>query len=583
MGHRRGRRMLVALLVCVAGCVILTADCSPGSASLVLGDSSDTSSPRAFRERFSLESRDVWRSAVWTHPLVRVSVKQQVLQKPSGSDGQSGEGLGSVTFATSCQTDVQKPFERGVALLHSFVYDEAEEQFVEVFKRDPECALALWGEAMSIYSPLWFEPGPDTIKRGQGLIQQARKLKNATQRERDYIGALGAFYEGSEKKDYDSRTRSYAHEMELLARRYPEDREAAIFYALSLLATLPPKESPLANRNKAAEILLPLYTALPNHPGVSHYLIHAYDTPKLAERGLPMARHYAQVAPAAAHAQHMPSHIFILLGLWDEAIRSNLAAEKAAGQDVNRLPLHFLDFISYAYLQVGKEAEVQKIIEQIATRKPQLMPMMHMHASLLLAELPARYALEMKDWTKAASLPLQEDAPQSAKAVTYWARAVGAARGGDLQAARQSLKRFEASQSPADLEDPETRVRDLEAKAWIAQGEGRTEEATGDLQQADRIEESADTTAHDWMGASALEMLADLLLEMNRTKEALWQYEAAMKVTPNRFDALYGAAQSAIRAGRRDAARTFFEKLVENCRESESSRVELQRAREFVR
>lgn len=322
---------------------------------------------------------------------------------------------------------------------------------------------------------------------------------------------------------------------------------------------------------------------MPNHPGVCHYLIHAYDTPKLAERGLPMARHYAQVAPAAAHALHMPSHIFILLGLWDEAINSNLAAEEAAGQGVRTLPLHFLDFISYAYLQVGKEGEVQKIIEQIASARSSLMPMMQTHASLLLAQLPARYALEMKDWSKAASLPLQSNAPKLALAVTYWAKAVGAARSSDVTAAREGLKEFEASQSPADLRDSEAQVHDLEAKAWIAYAESKKEEAVATLQQADRIEESAGTTAHDWMGASALEKLADLLLDMNRPDEALRQYEAAMRLTPNRFDVLYGAAQSAIAAGRPNVAHTYFEKLVANCRGSMSSRAELQQARQFIK
>lgn len=504
------------------------------------------------------------------------------------TSAQVSERLGSVTFPTSCAGDVQKPFERGVALLHSFVYEEAEPQFADVFKRDPHCAIALWGEAMSIYYPLWFEPSTDTLAHGRELIDEARKLQAGTQRERDYIAALASFYDGSEKTDYESRTAAYAHAMEGLAAQHPEDHEAAIFYALALLATPAPKDAPLANRLQAAEILMPLYTSLPDHPGVIHYLVHAYDTPELAKRGLPMARRYAQIAPSAPHAVHMPSHIFTLIGLWREDIASNLAAERAgappeASNTGHGLPpLHFLDFLSYAYLQVGNEAETQKIIDQISSAEAGLMPMMQKHALLLLSELPVRYALELHQWSKAASLAPVEGAPQSAQADTYWARAIGAARSADLEAARRNVKQFETLESPSGPNDPDTEAKDFEAKAWIAHGEHRDDEAITALREADKIQENADTTAHDWMAASALEMLADLLLELNRPAEALDEYHAALKLTPNRLDALYGAARSATKAGRQDEATSYFKQMLENCSGSTSPRPELKEAREFV-
>ncbi|MGA9972499.1 MAG: tetratricopeptide repeat protein, partial [Candidatus Acidiferrales bacterium] len=471
--------------------------------------------------------------------------------------------------------------------LHSFVYEEAQGQFEEVFKKDPGCAMALWGEAMSIYYPLWFQPSAETIQHGQQLIEQAQELGAKTERERSYIDALAVFYKGSETA-YETRTGAYAHAMQDLAARYPDDHEAAIFYALALLAATPPKEAPLSNRMKAAEILKPLYGLLPNHPGVMHYLIHAYDNPSLAQLGLPMARRYAEVAPSAPHAVHMPAHIFTLLGMWQEDIDSNLAAENAGGQSAGPmeqgrlLPLHFMDFLSYAYLQVGREDQTQKIIEQLGAGIAELPPMMKNHARLLLAEIPARYALDLRQWSQAASLKPPEGAPRGAQAITYWARTIGAARSDDLAQARESLHRFEELESAADLSDPIEHAKKLEASAWVAHGEGAEDKAIAELREADQLQQNADTTAHDWMGASALEMLADLLLELNRPSDALTEYRAALRLTPNRFDALYGAARSAAKAGKPDDATAYYARIQINCQGSSSNRPELTEAREFL-
>jgi len=501
---------------------------------------------------------------------------------------QTNERLGSVTFPISCTADLQKPFERAVSLLHSFVYEEAQPQFEDVFKKDPHCAVALWGEAMSIYFPLWFQPNAETIQHGQELIEQAQKIGAKTERERSYIDALATFYKGSET-DYQARTDAYAHAMKDLAARYPDDHEAAIFYALALLAATPPKDAPLSNRIKAAEILRPLYGLLPNHPGVTHYLIHAYDTPSLAQLGLPMARHYAEVAPSAAHAVHMPAHIFTLLGLWQEDIDSNLAAEDAGRQPAgpvdqsHLLPLHFMDFLSYAYLQVGREDQTQKIIERLGAGIAELPPMMKNHARLLLAEIPGRYALDLRQWSRATSLKPPDGAPRPAQAITYWARTIGAARSGNLAQARENLHHFEELESPADLNDLVEYAKKLEALAWVAHSEGADDKAIAELREADQLQQNADTTAHDWMGASALEMLADLLLELNRPSEALSEYQAALRLTPNRFDALYGAARSAAKAGKPEDAAAYYAQIQKNCQGSGSNRPELVEAREFLR
>jgi predicted Zn-dependent protease len=501
---------------------------------------------------------------------------------------QTDERLGSVTFPTSCVADVQKPFERAVSLLHSFVYEDAQPQFEDIFKKDSHCAIALWGEAMSIYYPLWFQPSANTIQRGRELIDRAHQVGAKTERERAYIDALATFYQGADT-DYEARTAAYAHAMQNLAAHYPDDHEAAIFYALALLAATPPKDAPLSNRMRAAEILKPLYSALPNHPGVIHYLIHAYDTPSLAKLGLPMARRYAEVAPAAAHAVHMPAHIFTLLGFWQEDIDSNLAAAQV-GQPSPRpmgnshvLPLHFLDFLSYAYLQVGREEQTQKMVEQLVAGISELPGMMKNHALLLAAEIPARSTLDLRQWSRAASLNPLQGAPRGAQVTTYWVRAIGAARSGNSAQARESLHQFEELESPTGLSDPVEHARKLEASAWLAHSEGADDKAITELREADQLQQNADTTAHDWMGASAREMLADLLLELNRPSEALTEYQAALRLTPNRFDGLYGAARAAAKSGKPDDAAAYYAQIQKNCQGSTSDRPELAEAREFLR
>src|ERR1022692_2935890 len=312
------------------------------------------------------------------------------------------EQLGTVHFPVSCAPDAQKTFEKGVALLHSFWYEEAEKAFLVDEKQDPKCAMAHWGEAMSLWHQLWDQPKQATIKRAAAELKKADKVKAPTERERDYIQALKAFYSNSKKADHKARAQAYSAAMEKVYQKYPEDHEAAAFYALSLLASEPDNDTTFANRKEAGAILEKLFAKEPEHPGIAHYLIHTYDKPQLAELGLPAARRYAQIAPSAPHAVHMPSHIFARVGDWPDSIQSNLASiaatRKASEMNMGGAghQFHAMDFLIYAYLQSGREAEAVKVIEEVKA-----MPAMSMAGmdrdmqAFAMSKFPAMYALEL--------------------------------------------------------------------------------------------------------------------------------------------------------------------------------------------
>ncbi len=376
----------------------------------------------------------------------------------------TAEQLGTVHFPVSCAASVQKPFERGVALLHSFWYEEAEKEFAQIAKDDPSCAMAHWGIAMSLWHQLWDHPNAATIKRGQAELKTAKSLHPRTDRERDYIAALHTFY--GMKGDYDKRATAYSRAMEGVYHRYPEDREAAAFYALSLLASEPDGDTTFANRKKAAAVLETLFKEEPNHPGVAHYLIHSYDKPQLAALGLTAARSYAKIAPAAPHALHMPSHIFARLGLWQDDIDSNLASiaatRKTAAMHMGGEghQFHAMDFLVYAYLQSGREADALGVIAEVKA----LPPMKDMYGegydphAYALSKFPALYALELHHWSEAAALTPAPGADSTDKAITYWARAIGAARSGNV-AGRAERHCGARDDSAGDAEQKETHFR----------------------------------------------------------------------------------------------------------------------------
>src|SRR6202046_5046926 len=346
--------------------------------------------------------------------------------------------LGTVQFPISCAASVQKAFTRGVALLHSFWYEEAEKEFLQIAKDDPDCAMAHWGIAMTLWHQLWNQPDEKVIARGLDEVHAAKRQaqKKARPRENAYIAAIAAFYSDSERLDHAARAKAYSDAMKKVYDTYPDDHEAATFYALSLLASEPHNDETFANRKAAAAILEKLFATEPEHPGVAHYLIHAYDKPQLAQLGIPAARRYAQVAPAAPHALHMPSHIFARVGLWQDDINSNLASVAATrktaamGMGGEGHQFHAMSFLVYAYLQSGREAEAAKIIDELKTMpKMESMYGMDFDPETNAASLfPAIYDLELRHWSDAAALTPVPGALPGDLEITYWARAIGSAR-----------------------------------------------------------------------------------------------------------------------------------------------------------
>jgi len=502
----------------------------------------------------------------------------------------TAEQLGTVHFPVSSTAFSQKAFERGVALLHSFWYEEAEKEFVQISKDDPACAMAHWGVAMSLWHQLWDSPNAATIKRGMAELKKAQSMHPATDREREYISALGAFYR--KKGDHDERAKAYSQAMEGVYRRYPSDREAAAFYALSLLASEPDGDTTFANRKKAAAVLEILFKEEPNHPGVAHYLIHSYDKPQLAALGLPAARSYAKIAPAAPHALHMPSHIFARLGLWQDDIASNLASiaatRKTAAMHMGGEghQFHAMDFLVYAYLQSGREADAERVIEEVKA----LPPMKDMYDqgydqhAYALSKFPALYALELRHWTEAAVLTPAPGTDSGDKAITYWARAIGAARSGNVAEARKDIAELESLRQEM-LKHKKTswahvvEAAQKEAGAWVAHAEGKDDEAVKTLRA---IAEKEESTGDEPEGIPAREMLADLLLETKHPDQALAEYETDLKFNPNRFNGLYGAATAAEMAGNSEKASAYYAQLVKVCAGSNSDRPELGRAKALL-
>ena len=502
----------------------------------------------------------------------------------------TAQQLGTVHFPISCAASAQKPFERGIALLHSFWYEEAEKEFTQITKDDPSCALAHWGVAMSLWHQLWDHPSAATIKRGLAELKKAQALPPGTDRERDYLAALRAFY--GEKGDHDERARVYSEAMEGLYHHYPDDREAAAFYALSLLASEPDGDTTFGNRKKAAAVLEKLFAEEPSHPGVAHYLIHSYDKPQLAELGLPAARSYAKIAPAAPHALHMPSHIFARLGLWQDDIDSNLASIAATRRTAamhmggEGHQFHAMDFLVYAYLQSGREADAQGVIAEVKTM-PAMKSMYgggYDPQAYALSKFPALYALEVHHWSEAAALTPAANADSTDKAITYWARAIGAARAGNVFEARKNIAELEAIRQEMLKKKKSTYAQYVEdaqkeSAAWVAHAEGKDDEAIKALRA---IAEGEESTGDEPEGIPAREMLADLLLETKHPDQALGEYETDLKFNPNRFNGLYGAASSAEMAGKSEKATTYYAQLVKVCAGSNSDRPELGRAKALL-
>jgi tetratricopeptide (TPR) repeat protein len=501
------------------------------------------------------------------------------------------ERLGTVSFPTSCAGSVQKPFERGVALLHSFWFDEAYKQFQSVANQDPQCAMAYWGEAMSLFRQLWGRPDESDLENGLDLLRRGQAIGAKTERERDYINALAVFYNHYDSLDHDERSMSYSHAMEKVYQQYPEDHEAAVFYALSLLTWGPDGNAAFDNAQQAIAILNPLFAADPNDPGVAHYLIHAADDPRLAPLGLPAARRYAQIAPASPHALHMPSHIFARLGLWPEDIQSNLATIAAAEHPSAihfgaEHKVHAMDFLEYAYLQIGDDNQARAMANGLGkVRDEDLDKGLGGYLNQMRAHFPAMYALERHQWKEATALEPPAGAEPENQSITYWARAVGAGRLRDAAAAEDAVNQFDAMLEATRRGKrayfvERMRTNHDEAHAWLAFAQGKNQDA---LKLLRGLADQQDAEGKGEVELPAREMLADMLLAMGRGEEALAEYGESIQTDPNRFNGLAGAARAAEMVHQPEKAKNYYAQLLKNCDNgAHSDRVELTRAKAVV-
>ncbi len=519
----------------------------------------------------------------------------------AGQERHSAHEVGSVHFPVSCTTAAQTAFDRGVALLHSFWYDEAGRAFAEVARIDPGCAMAHWGEAMSHYHPLWAPPTPADLAKGLAAIEEAKRPPAKTQRERDYIAALEVFYRDSSQRPHGARAMEWRQAMERLSARYPADREAAIFFALALLGTASATDKTYTNQKRAAQILNRILPEQPDHPGITHYLIHAYDSPPLAALALPAARSYARIAPDVPHALHMPSHIFTALGLWDDSVASNLASAAAARQYIaassprvsSKDELHAMDYLVYAYLQTCRDSAARALVERAAAFDS--VDQSVFQAAYALAAIPARYALERRRWSAAASLRVQPSAIAwsefpYAEAITHFARALGAARGGQPAAARREIEKLAAIRRGLPKVEGEydwgtqAEIQRLSATAWAEHAQGDDALALQSMRSAADLEDR--TEKHPVTPGPVLparELLGELLLELNRPDLALLEFEAALRHSPRRFNATYGAARAAELSGDRNAAAKWYRELVGLCVHADTERLELRNARSFLK
>jgi tetratricopeptide (TPR) repeat protein len=500
------------------------------------------------------------------------------------------EKLGTVSFATSCAPVVQSQFERGVALLHSFEYEIADAQFEEVAKKDPRCAMAYWGQAMTFYHELWSRPSKADLAQGAELLAKARSLQPPTARERDYILALTVFYSETDKLDHNQRADAYAKAMQNVHERNPNDDEAAIFYALSLLASGPERDPNLTNAKAAVAILNKLYDEQRNHPGVAHYIIHGCDNPAMASLALSAARKYASITPSSPHAVHMPSHIFARLGLWQDDINYNFAAIRVADgmaehHHVMHHKVHSLDFLGYAYMQIGDDASAKAATEQIAAIRVEQMD--HEFENYLLvrqAEGPAKYALERRQWKEALALQPVAGAPSDVQLVTYWGRAIAAGHLHDAAAAQDALKHYDelleaTRKGPRPYLADGLKDQHQLVQAWAAYAAGNSDEAVRRLRA---VADDQDKVGKAETELPAREMLADMLLDLQRPQEALTEYEISLRTDPNRFNGLYGAAQAAAQVQQKEKASTYYTQLLKNCEGIRSDRPELAQAKTLL-
>jgi len=513
---------------------------------------------------------------------------------------QDGEMFGSVSFSASVPEKLRSDFNIGIALLHSFEYDEAEKMFAKVIDQSPHCSMAYWGVAMSNFHPLWVPPTASELQKGEKAIEVARSIDRKTKRESDYIEALAKFYEHADRLDHLSRVSNFEKAMERVYLSYPDDKDAAIFYALVLAAGANPADKTYSHQRKAFAILNPLFQQQPLHPGVAHYIIHNCDFPGIAELALPAAKKYASIAPASAHAQHMPSHIFIRLGLWDESIQSNLVsgssakcyAEQAKIKGHWDEELHAMDYLVYAYLQKGRDDLAKGQLDYLQTIT-QVSPV-NFKVAYAFAAIPARYVLERKKWKEAASLQMHpanfpwEKFPWQ-EAIIHFTRLLGFVHTSNLNKTITELEVLKllhgklAGVKEKSAEAAQVAIQIKASEGWIEFKWGNKDSALQSMGLAARIEDEMEkhpVTPGEVIPAR--ELLAEMLLEMDKPALALEAFERVLKTHVNRFNTLYGAAIAAQKLRNNEKATGYFTKLLAMSDPKNSKRIELQQARSFL-
>jgi tetratricopeptide (TPR) repeat protein len=496
--------------------------------------------------------------------------------------------LGKVHFETSCKPDAQKHFNRAMLYQHSFWYRASQQAFEDVLKADPECGIAYWGVALTLLNNPHGPPPTPNLPLGLAAIQKAKAVGAKTQRERDYIDALAVMYADHEKVDHRTRVMAYAKAMEQVAQRYPEDDEAQIHYALALNTSASPADKTYASQLKGAAILEPIAQRQPQHPGVAHYLIHLYDYPPIAEKGLNAARLYAKIAPDAAHAQHMPSHIFTRVGYWKESIDSNTVSQRVAKEAKDfHDQLHAMDYQVYAYLQLGQDQKAKAVIDEMMTVAG--FTETYFVGPYALAASPARYVMERGDWKAAAELTVRPSPLAHIQAITHFARALGAARSGNPEAAKADIAKLgelrdKLRQAKDAYWSEQVDIQAQVAAAWVLYAEGKHDDALKAMSAAADAEDKTERhPVTPGVPKPARELYGAMLLERGRPAEALAAFEATLKKEPNRLSAYVGAAKAAEKIGDEVKARDYSEKIVTIAGGADQTRTEVADARAFLK
>jgi tetratricopeptide (TPR) repeat protein len=506
---------------------------------------------------------------------------------PAFGQEETDQRLGTVHFETSCNEVAQRRFDRAMRYQHSFWYRESKEIFEEVLKADPGCGIAYWGIALSLLNNPHLPPPLGNLPLGLTAIEKAKAIGAKTQRERDFINALAAFYTDFDKVDHRTRVLAYLKAMEGVAQAYPNDDEAQILYAIELNVAAPPSDKTYAMQLKGAAILEPIFRRQPRHPGIAHYLIHLYDTPALAEKGLDAAKRYSEIAPAAPHAQHMPSHIFTRVGYWKESIGSNTESARAAkASNEGHDQLHAMDYLVYAYLQTGQDAKAQAVIEEM--RGVSGFTETLVVGPYALAVSPARYAVERGDWNAAAQLAVRPTPLANVEAITHFARAFGAARSGTPEAAQADIvKLAELREKLREAKDAywaeQVDIQWQVATAWVLYAEGKHDDALKAMSAAADAEDKTEKhPVTPGVPIPARELYGTMLLERGIAKEALAAFEATLKKEPNRLGATLGAGAAAEKLGDSAKARRHYAAAIALTENADPVRPQITQARAFV-